>query len=271
MKQKKYLRLFLFVGLLACSQEPDLILFTEQPFIFFDTIPQLDIRENATDPLKIPVKVSSTLSVPVTVTYEVVGDNVVPGSDYSVLSENPIIIQPGNFEKDILIEVHNNNVIQKEQRTITVRIKSIDPTDYKPEVVSEVSITVLEDDCLPDIAKVILWEGDVTISSDFGVDDGSAVANAGICGGSLQVDGPLFGTNNPSSSMIISFLPKATGSDNGIATVANFQPFEGNDQYEYEASGTYNETTRQIVLNYTLIFVNDPASSFTGTHTITPK
>lgn len=263
---------FLGAGMITCSQDADRIVYTGPDFVFFDSKPQLSMYENQKTPLTIPVKVSLAQSDNINVSFEVLGTNVLPGSDYVVQTASPVGITRGQYSSSISILPVNNSVIQPETRTITVRIKSIDSPALTAQVVTEVVITILDDDCLPTVPKVSLWIGKVNIQGGSSTSTGTGEAGAGgICGGTLTVTGNFFGSSNPSSVMTIILTQGTLTSTKGIASVIRFPLFPGNTVYEYEASGTYDETGKIITLNYTVYDSTDNSVVTTGSHIITPQ
>lgn len=272
-EMKRVLNILIVIFLLlvmACSQEPEKIVFNGPNFVFLDSNKTLQVYENAKDPITIPVSVSMAQPGNTDVTYEIISEGMVEGSDFTVQSPNPISIPAGQYSVPLVITLTNNNIIQPEERMITVKIKSVNSDQLNIDVVKEVSLGVLDDDCDPTVAKVNIWIGDLSITDDnYGSGTGTGSGGAGgICGGSLTVTGYFFNTGNPSSTMVIKFLQSSPGSTSGLVSVARFQVFQSITNYEYEASGTYNEVTKKIVLNYTVFNTSDN-SSFTGTQTIT--
>lgn len=264
----------LFVAFLllviACSQEPEKIIFNGPNFVFLDSNKTLQVYENAKEPITILVSVSMAQSGSTDVTYEIDSEGMVEGSDFVVLSGNPVSIPAGQYSVPLVISLTNNDIIQPEERNITVKIKSVNNENLNIDMVKEVSISVLDDDCEPTVAKVNIWIGDVSITDDnYGSGTGTGSGGAGgICGGSLTVTGYFFSPGNPASTMVIKFLQSSPGSNSGLVSVNRFQVFQTIPNYEYEASGTYNEATKKIVLNYVVYNTSDN-SSFTGSQTIT--
>ena len=258
--------------LCMCSQEAERILYTGPDFVFFDSKPQLTLYENQKTPLTISVKVSLAQTDNTEVTFEVIGDNVLAGSDYKVQTASPIEILRSKYGATISILPVDNNIVQSEKRTITVRIKSVNNPKLSVQVVKEVQISLLDDDCPPTVPKVSIWLGNVTIQGGSSSTTGTSEAGAGgICGGSLVVTGKFVGESNPSSTLTIIMTQNATAPTKGIASVVRGPLFSGNARYEYEASGTYDETGKSIVLNYTIYDTPDKTFLVTGTNIITPK
>jgi hypothetical protein len=262
----------ILLAAVQCNQEAEKIIYKGPDFVFFDSKPQISIYENQKTPVKIPLKVSLAQSTDTDVTFEVIGDNVLPNSDYKVQTASPVSISRSSYGTFISILPVDNAIIQPEKRTITVRIKSVSNPGMSAQVVKEVQIDLLDDDCLPTVPKVSIWTGSVNIQGNGATTTGTGEGGAGgICGGTLVVTGPFFGASNPSSAMTIILSQDAQNPTQGFASVIRFPLFQGTDQYQYEASGTYSETGKQITLNFSVYDTTDPTFNLTGTHIITPK
>jgi len=254
----------------TCNQEPDRILYTGPDFVFLDSKPQLSLYENQKTPLSIPVKVSLAQSENTKVSFEVIGVNVLNGIDYLVQTASPVQITHDKYSASISIVPVDNNIVQPEKRTITIRILSIDNPTLTIQVVKEVEINLLDDDCSPTVPKVSIWAGPVNIqggasTTQTGTAEGGA---GGICGGSIVVTGTFFGSTLPSSSMTIILTQSTLNPQTGTASVIRFPLFS---TYEYEASGNYDEVGKTITLNYSVYDTADATFLLTGTHLITPQ
>jgi hypothetical protein len=262
--------LLIVIVIFSCDETPDRILYTGPDFVFLDSKPQISLYENQKTPLVISVKVSLAQNTNTNVAFEVIGDNVLPVVDYQVQTGSPVEITRSKYSATISILPVDNNIVQPEKRTITVRIKSVDNPALSVQVVKEVQINLLDDDCPADVPKVSLWVGQVNIqggsaSTQVGTAEGGA---GGICGGSMVVTGTFFGSGNPSSAMTIIMKQNTSIPQTGFASVVRFPLFS---TYEYEASGSYDETGKVISLNYTVYDTSDNTFLLTGTHIITPK
>lgn len=273
---RRVIKIFLTVtatlAFITCTEEAEKIVYSGPDFVFLDSKPQLSLYENQKTPLSIPVKVSLAQSENLQITFEVIGTNILAGSDYIVQTASPVEILRSKYSASISILPVDNNVIQPEQRTIIVRITSVDNAKLSLQVVKEVQINLLDDDCLSTVPKVSLWVGSVNIqggssTTATGTGEGGA---GGICGGSLVVTGNFFGSA-PSSSMTILMTQNTSIPTKGFTSVIRFPLFAGSAQYDYEASGTYDETGKNITLNFSVHDTTDPTFQLTGTHIITPK
>ncbi len=262
--------------LIKCDQTADKILYNGPAFVFLDSDTQVQLYENQKTPLKIPVKVSAAQQDNTQVTFEVIGDNVLLNSDYKIQTTSPVEITRGKFESSISIQPVDNNFIQPETRTITVRIKSVSNPNLGIQVVKEVKISLLDDDCAPTVPKVSLWVGSLSVSSGGSTAAGTGTGGVGgICGGSLVVEAKLFGNQNPSTTMTILMTQNPSSPTRGTASVIKFPAFGPESSlkdYQYEASGAYDETAKTITLNFTLSNPSDATFvPVTGTNIITPK
>ncbi len=262
----------IMLTLSTCDQTPDKIVYKGPDFVFLDSKEQVSLYENQKTPLTIPVKVSLAQNLPVNVTFEVVGSNVLAGSDYKIQTTSPVQIVRGKYSANISIQPVDNNIIQPEKRTITVRIKSVDNPSLTLQVVKEVEIDLLDDDCQPNVPKVSLFVGSVSINDGSNSVTGTGEGGAGgICGGTLVVTGNFFGDRNGSVTMTIIMTQNASSPTKGLASVVRFPLFTGSTDYDYEANGTYDETSKNITLNYTVYLNSDNSVAGTGTDIITPK
>jgi len=254
----------------ACSQEEEKIIFKGPHFIFLDSEKTLQVYESDKEPLVIPISVSMSQPDNLLVTYEIISEGAIVGSDFIVQSANPLVIPAGKFSSNISIKLQDNAIIQSEVRKLTVKIVSVNTDQLNIDVVKEVMVSLLDDDCAATVPKITLWTGEISIADDsFGAATGTGSGGTGgICGGTLSVTGHFFNTQNPITTMTIKFIQNSPGSDEGLVSVARFQAFESLTQYEYEATGTYNEINKKIVLNYVMYNTADD-SSFTGTQTLT--
>ena len=240
-------------------------------FVYFDSKPQISLYENAL-PLSIPVSINIAQTEKVQVTFEVIGENILTGSDYIIQTPSPVEIPRNKYSTTITIQPINNAIIQTEKRTITIRIKSVNNTALTLQVVKEVVIDLLDDDCSPTVPKASIWVGALKIQGgSSGITPGTGEGGAGgICGGSLVVDGYFFGTNNSKSRITILMTQNSSFPTKGFTSVIRAPLFKGFTTYDYEASGTYDEVSKNITLNFTVYYNPNHNDDFSGTHIITP-
>ncbi|MFZ1807540.1 MAG: hypothetical protein WAU36_09980 [Cyclobacteriaceae bacterium] len=256
----------------ACSEEPEPEIKQEEITIFFDSESKIEVKENDDAEIVIPIKISLSQEESITITYELIGQEVVNGSDFTLLSDNPIIILAGSIQADIRIGINNNDIVQPEERKIYLRFRTIDKDHVKISVPKEVIISIEEDDCSPDIADVRLWIGPLTIQGDDETLSGIGAENSsGICSGTFNVKGKFVGDQNPESTLTIILDQNPMIVTKGIATVNRTKLFDFTSQYEFEATGTYDEPTKKITLDYSFFDLNNSANNFTDTVTITAE
>ena len=261
------------LSFIRCNESPDKIVYNGPAFVFIDTKEQISLYENQKTALQIPIKVSSAQTETTQVSFEVVGDNVLLNSDYKIQTTSPVEINRSKFENSISILPIDNSIVQPENRTIKIRITSVNNPNLSVQVLKEVTINLLDDDCASTVPKVSLWVGNLSVSSPFGASTGTGEGGVGgICGGSLVVTAKLAGDSNPSSTMTVQLTQNPTTPTKGIALVVKFPLFGAGSSYQYEASGTYDETGKVITLNFTITNPDDSTfTPITGTDTIIPK
>lgn len=256
----------------ACSEDPEPEIIQEEITIFFDSESKIEIKENDGAEIIIPIKISLSQEEPITVTYELIGQEVVIDSDFTLLSENPLVILAGSTQADIRIKINNNDVVQPEDRNIYLRFRAIDKDYVKTAVPKEVTISIEEDDCSPDIADVRVWIGPLTIQGNNETLTGTGSENSsGICSGTFNVKGKFVGDQNPESILTVILQQDPINITKGIASVTRTKLFDFTSQYELEATGTYDESAKKITLNYSFFDLNNSANNFTDTVIITAE
>ncbi len=267
----KLVVLVIFVGLLlGCGEDADIL---KAPVsLSFDFPAQISQKESDGTELIIPVQLSEAQATPVTVRFDIIGVEVVNGSDFNVLSANPLLIQPGSTQATVNIRLNDNAIVQPEERKIFIQVRSIEPSSIEAKIPKQVVITIEEDDCPLNVPNVEVWIGEVDIEGPFDPASGVALESpGGLCSGLLNVQGRFFGSQNPESTVIIALAQKFPGATSGTTSVANGPLFTFSDQFQYEATGTYDEETGEIVLNFSLFDLVNSLNNFTGTHVVRSK
>lgn len=253
----------------ACSEDAEPVIEQEEITIFFDSESKIEVKENDPTEIVIPIRISLSQEEAITVTYELIGQEVVSDSDFTLLSENPLIIPAGSTEASVRIRINDNNIVQPEDRNIYLRFRSIDKDFVKTAVPKEVVISIEEDDCLASISDVRIWIGSLTIQSSNESLDGTGEENSnGICSGSFNVKGKFVGDQNPESTLTVILEQDPLVTSKGVATVNRTKLFDFTSQYEFEATGTYDETTKKITLNYLFYDLNNTSNNFADTAVI---
>lgn len=257
----------LFVA--ACSKEDEPEIKQEEITIFFDSESKIKIKEDDDTEIVIPIKISLVQEEPITVTYEIIGQEVVNESDFILLSENPLIIPAGSTQTAVRIRINDNDVVQPEDRNIYLRFRSIDKGHVKTAVPKEVTISIEEDDCSSNTSNVSVWIGSLTIQSNNESLEGTGTENSnGICSGTFNVKGKFVGDQNPESTLTVVLVQDPITPAKGVAKVNRTKLFDFTSQYEFEATGTYDEATKKITLNYSLFDLNNSANDFSDTAVI---
>ncbi|MEZ4974710.1 MAG: Calx-beta domain-containing protein [Cyclobacteriaceae bacterium] len=235
-----------------------------EPFdVTFDFQSKFQIKENDDTEIIIPIKLSESQTEPVSVTYEYFEQDVVNGSDFTILSENPLVISAGSTSVNVRVKINDNQVPQLEDRKIFLRIRSVDKAQAKFGVPSEVEITIEENDCLSSISTVENWFGALTIQTEIDTSTGTGLENStGLCGGSFDIKGKVVGADNPESTLTIKLAKDSSDPTKGTATISRSKLFTFTSQFEIEAEGEYDETERKIVLNYNFFDLNNSANNF---------
>ena len=161
------------LSFIRCNESPDKIVYNGPAFVFIDTKEQISLYENQKTALQIPIKVSSAQTETTQVSFEVVGDNVLLNSDYKIQTTSPVEINRSKFENSISILPIDNSIVQPENRTIKIRITSVNNPNLSVQVLKEVTINLLDDDCASTVPKVSLWVGNLSVSSPFGASTGT--------------------------------------------------------------------------------------------------
>lgn len=271
--KKLFAALLLFVlAASGCGDEPDRILYKGPAFVFFESKDYIPVLESSSATYKVALKVSAPQKNDFTVAYEVQSEGAVSDVDYRIISPNPITMEAGEYVTYIEIEMINNEVIDSETRQFNLIITDISNSSLQKQILTSVNVEVVNDDCLPGIPKITTWVGTVAIE-DVGGADGSATGlpgSGGSCGGILVLNGDdVFGFGVGNFEIKLVFTPDAEGSTTGTVLVSKGPYFEDSDYsaYHYAATGTYDEATKEILLDY--IFYDDTGAPwFGGQHVI---
>lgn len=238
--------------------------------VAFDFQSKFQIKEDDDTEIIIPIKLSESQTESVTVTYEYFVQDAVNGSDFTILSENPLVISAGSTSVNVRLRINDNMVPQPEDRKIFLRIRSVDKAHAKFGIPSEVEITIEENDCLSSVSTIQNWLGNLTIQTEIDTSTGTGLENStGLCGGSFDIKGKVVGADNPESTLTIKLTKNLVEPAKGSAQISRSKLFTFTSQYEIEAEGEYDETTRKIVLNYNFFDLNNSANNFESSLLIT--
>ncbi len=256
----KFFALIMLISLNACFEDQGTDILMSEEIISFSS-PDVQIREPDRSG-SVPLEVSFTQDTELTIGYEVTAVNAIEGIDFEILSQNPIAIPPGTHSVDLEFSVTDNDAFEPDARSFTITITSVSNPEIAVNANKEVKITIVNDDCP---ANTSIWFGNVTVDDvGFSSDVGTGSADSeGTCN-ILVVSGNFIGATAPVTFVL---TPSAPGATEG-SIVAERQLYDCcAPAYEYEASGTYDETTGIIEVDYSF-YRADGSLWFTGTNTI---
>ncbi len=263
-------RLILLVVLFGCSSDPEPSNPKEEITIFFNSPSKLEIKENDGNEIILPIKLSVSETSPIEVIYEVIGQEVVNGSDFTILSANPLTIPAGDTEVNVSVQINNNEIIQSEERNIYLRLRTVNQSHVKIAVPKEVVITILEDDCPENAPNMEVWIGALSIQNQNDTSPATGLENAnGLCSGLIDVKGKFLGNQNPESTMTLQLTQDPTFITKGSLILERTKLFESTSQFEIEATGNYDELTKKMTLSYSFFDLNNSAKNFNSTMVIT--
>lgn len=240
--------------------------------VAFDSPSKIDIKENDPTELEIPIKLEISQEEDLSVAFEIFNQDVATGSDFTLLSQSPIVIAAGSLSGSVRLKVNDNEVVQSEDRKIYLRIRSVDAKGAKIATPKEVVITIVENDCAASVTQVEPWFGSLQIVNESEVSSAVGGENvAGLCSGKLDVQGKFLGNENPESKLTIELSKSTPESNTGGAEINRTKLFSFTSQFEIEATGTYDEVARKIVLNYFFFDLNNSANNFEATLTVSPE
>jgi hypothetical protein len=168
MKTKLFGLIFILLIGFSCKDQTDPIIFNGPQFVFFElSSSNLSVLENSTEPISVPVKVSLAQKTDINVKLEISAENAVAGSDYQILTASPLIIKSGEYVANFKLQTIDNSVIESptQRRYVTVKIVSADALQV--QVLGEVKIEILNDDC-PFVFDDFVGEYDMEFNSEAG-------------------------------------------------------------------------------------------------------
>lgn len=250
------------VGLSGCDEQD--FLFTGPHFVSF-TQESISLSENASAPLSTMVQISQTQDFDVQVEFEVSAEGAVEGTDYNVLTTSPVTIPAGSFEAPIQIEPIDNSDFETAARKVTFTITSAS-NDIGVEVNPTSEINIVNDDCP---SKSNIWWGNVTlVDVGYATTGGTGSANSNGDCDVLVIEGDLIG--GAVAAVTYYLTPASDGASTGTIEAPKGLYDCCATAYEYEATGTYDETTQTILLDY-IFYRADGSVFWTGQTIITPN
>jgi len=167
MKLKFIILLTLLAASFSCKDRTEPILYSGPQFVFFESSAELALLEDETDTLEIPIKISLAQQNDVKIGFEIITKNAVSGSDFQILTPSPLSITAGQYATSFKIKAIDNNVIEAESRFVTIRVKAIDPAQIQSQILSEIVIEILNDDC-PFVLADFVGDFDMEFDSEIG-------------------------------------------------------------------------------------------------------
>jgi len=272
---KKYIYKIGFLAIIAAgiftSCDEDTVTYNGENFATLATpsFTTLRIPENV-GVFKMAVSIAFPVSNDVTITYEVTSDVAVEGVDYT--SATSVVIPAGQVTTDIVINVIDNEVLD-DSKPLQLKLTSISDSSISLGIANVGSTTktglIVNDDCTTEFS---IWFGDIVVS-----EGGSSTASTGGVNAAgdcniLVVTGDVFGFGAEDDKEIpILLTPSSEGATSGTVTIDDqlyCQACSSNMNVNVKGTGTYNEVTKVITVNYTI--TRSDSASATGTITIRP-
>ena len=168
--------LFIFI---SCNEDDTATSINPDSIVRFETgEPVIEISEESDEIIEIPVYINKEADGPVTVLYEVVGDE----ANYEMISEyGKAVIPAGQRTGVILMQAVGNDTQDDPVNSVIVRITGSDTSFEVPNEVAigyaEKIVTFLDDECPVDIES---FEGTYSVQEGFydGVNAGLTLAGA---------------------------------------------------------------------------------------------
>ncbi|MEM6524786.1 MAG: Calx-beta domain-containing protein [Bacteroidota bacterium] len=264
--KKIYYLIVTLIGLISltgCFDDPGTEILLSEEFVSFSVESQQTSETDGEG--AILVEVSFAQQTDLTVNFEVETNNAIEGIDFTLTGGASVVIPAGDFSASIPYTITDNDVFEPSARSFTVRITGVTGVDgIGVEGVGEITVAILNDDCP---ANTSVWFGAITVVDvGFSSEEGLGAANDNGDCDILVVTGNYVGATSP---IIWDFTPESPGATNGTV-IADRQRYFccSPEEYEYEATGTYDEVTGVIEADYNF-YRTDGSLWFTGTTQIT--
>ncbi len=256
----------------SCSkEEPGDFLYTGEDFVSFEriTTQNISIAENAGS-TQIKISLSRPQSEATTVTVSV--EEIVRHVGYTIPS-NQVVIPAGQVDGSFVITPIDDN-LNSAATSLKVTITAVTPNvkiGMREAGSYTKNITIVNDDCP---SKFNIWFGTLSVEDvGYGPTAGSGAATpTGLCD-ILVVTNNLPGIASPTNSVYrVTLTPSSLNSPTGTAVVPETISRTGltaggvSVNAVYSATGTYNETTKEITLNYSLVAKSVANGSVIGTY-----
>ncbi|WP_298148283.1 Calx-beta domain-containing protein [Flavobacterium sp.] len=279
---KKVIIPFLVGGLFAlssCEQDNHDLFKTygeTDVLTFVNTTEVISFTENVGQ-VRIPVALSVAQAQDVVVSLNVVDDTAVTGTNFTFQNLS-ITIPAGEFTGEFVLNVVDDvdfNEARRFKATLATTAPNVSVGFEAALGTFEKTFLIANDDCPTNFD---LWFGPVDVEDvGFGSTPGVGGLNANGDCDTIRIENNLPGVPSPTNEVYeIVLVPDFPGATTGTATVAatvSRVNASGALDAVYEASGTYDEATKTITLDYVLAAVNDAGATvgnfYTGTNVIT--
>lgn len=247
-------------ALFLTSCEEDTVTFNGNSFVSLSDVAftTRSVTEGA-GTVTFPVTLSKTYKEDVVVTFQVTGNNVTEGTDYTILTPT-VTIPAGEYTADFSIALVDDDILNTVIRTLDITMASTNVAGLDLGIENEGSyhkvLTIVNDDCP---SKFTYWLGNLTlVDSSEGNFAGTGESNEdGDCD-ILVVTGNLGGESDDyinNDVFNITFTPEnESGTEGSVEVPVTIvgQRTSGDVTYttKYAGSGTYSTVTGLIVIDY---------------------
>ena len=238
----------------------------------------LSLPEDSANPLLVSVNISKSQSQDVVIPVTLTPINAVEGVDYVIPGNiTSVTIPAGAFTAGFEVQAVNNDVSDS-PRSLKFELGTPNVANLQVGIVgsggvstSELTINIIDDDC-PEQPACVWWTnltiedvGFGFVGPNTGSSNNASDANVVI----INSDLPNAGVASPDFEFVLQPTSATGGTVRVDATPYCSACSNGLDAL-YEASGTYDVTTKTIVVNYRF-FRSDNSGIWTGTNVITPS
>lgn len=266
MKKILILSLAIFT-LIAC--EEDRTIYSGDTFVSFRSTQSAVSINEAIGTYNLQIGIADEQNEDINVGLDVTSDTAIEGTHFNIPSS--ITIPAGETLVTIPVEIVDDE-LSNPIRNFTVEIVSVSNPSVNIGILDEgsysKSFSIVNDDCP---TQFTYWVGDIIVE-DVGYGSfqaSSSVNETGDCD-LLIVDGNVAGFGNPDNTIYeIQFIPTNTEGTEGItiveSTLVKYQADTNSiaDAY-YEASGTFDTETGEIVLDYELPAFHTSTGEYLG-------
>lgn len=260
----------LLTGLYGCEEDK---VFYKEDFVTFSNASStaLSALENA-GTFNIPVSLTLPQTTDLVVNFTLTDGSARKGVDYNVTGTS-VTIPAGQLSANIVVSLIDNTILNP-AKDFTVKLAGTSNPNFGLGLSGQLgtiskTVAIINDDCP---TKSSIWLGNISLedvgyATTNGVGSGNATGTCDV----LVIRGDLPGFGTPDFLPItFVFTPSALNAPTGTVVAAR-QTFcntcNSGGATTYEASGTYNETTKTINVNYSLKRANG-TEIYAGTNII---